>query len=249
MNTLVSIITPCYNSDRFVNECIYSVLEQTYINWELLIVDDASEDSSKQLINAFVEKDCRIRSFFLEKNVGVAEARNVAISKAKGRYIAFLDIDDVWKKEKLTEQIGFMKHHDIAFSFSSYQPISEDGNQIFKEIEAPLTIDYNSYLKNTIIGCLTVVLDKYKIGDFRMPNLRTSQDMALWLSIMRDGTGAYGIQKSLAYYRIVATSNTSNKLKVAKGVWNVYRIQEKLGDLKSTWCFLNYAFNAIKNRI
>jgi teichuronic acid biosynthesis glycosyltransferase TuaG len=249
MNTLVSIITPCYNSDRFINECICSVLEQTYINWELLIVDDASEDSSKQLINAFAEKDSRICSFFLEKNVGVAEARNVAISKAKGRYIAFLDIDDVWKKEKLTEQIGFMKHHDIAFSFSSYQPISEDGNQIFKEIEAPLTIDYNSYLKNTIIGCLTVVLDKYKIGDFRMPNLRTSQDMALWLSIMRNGFRAYGIQNSLAYYRIVETSNTANKLKVAKGVWNIYRIQEDLGYLRSVWCFLNYAFNAIKKRI
>lgn len=249
MNTLVSIITPCYNSDRFINECIYSVLEQTYIHWELLIVDDASEDSSKQLINAFVEKDCRIRSFFLEKNVGVAEARNVAISKAKGRYIAFLDIDDVWKKEKLTEQIGFMKHHDIAFSFSSYQPISEDGNQIFKEIEAPLIMDYNLFLKNTIIGCLTVVLDKYKIGDFRMPNLRTSQDMALWLSIMRNGFRAYGIQNSLAYYRIVETSNTANKLKVAKGVWNIYRIQEDLGYLRSVWCFLNYAFNAIKKRI
>jgi len=249
MNALVSIITPCYNSDRFINECICSVLEQTYINWELLIVDDASEDSSKQLINAFAEKDSRIRFFSLEKNVGVAEARNVAISKARGRYIAFLDIDDIWKKEKLTEQIAFMKHHDIAFSFSSYQPISEDGNQIFKEIKVPLMMDYNLFLKNTIIGCLTVVLDKYKIGDFRMPNLRTSQDMALWLSIMRSGFRAYGIQNSLAYYRIVETSNTSNKLKVAKGVWNIYRIQEDLGYLRSVWCFLNYVFNAIKKRI
>jgi len=249
MNTLVSIITPCYNSDRFINECICSVLEQTYTNWELLIVDDASEDSSKHLINGFTEKDSRIRPFFLDKNVGAAEARNVAISEAKGRYIAFLDIDDVWKKEKLTKQIAFMKHHDIAFSFSSYQPMSEDGNQIFKEIKAPLIMDYNLFLKNTIIGCLTVVLDKSKIGDFRMPNLRTSQDMALWLSIMRNGISAYGIQKSLAYYRIVERSNTANKLKVAKGVWNIYRIQEELGYLRSVWCFLNYAFNAIKKRI
>ena len=249
MSALVSIITPSYNSVRFINECICSVLEQTYTNWELLIVDDASEDSSKHLINAFTEKDSRIRPFFLDENVGAAEARNVAINEAKGRYIAFLDIDDVWKKEKLTEQIGFMKNHDIAFSFSSYHPMSEDGNQIFKEIEAPLIMDYNLFLKNTIIGCLTVVLDKSKIGDIRMPNLRTSQDMALWLSIMRSGVSAYGIQKSLAYYRIVETSNTSNKLKVAKGVWDVYRIQEELGYLRSAWCFLNYAFNAVKKRI
>ena len=249
MNALVSIITPSYNSERFINECICSVLEQTYTNWELLIVDDASEDGSKQLINSFTEKDSRISSHFLDINVGAAEARNVAISKATGRYIAFLDIDDVWKKEKLTEQIDFMKNHDIAFSFSSYQPISEDGSQIFKEIEAPLIMDYNLFLKNTIIGCLTVVLDKHKIGDFKMPNLRTSQDMALWLSIMRNGFDAYGIEKSLAYYRIVGTSNTSNKLKVIRGVWQVYRKEEGLGYLKSIWCFLHYVFNAIKKRI
>ena len=249
MNALVSIITPSYNSERFISECICSVLEQTYTNWELLIVDDASEDGSKQLINSFTEKDSRITSHFLDRNVGAAEARNIAISKATGRYIAFLDIDDVWKKEKLTEQINFMKNHDIAFSFSSYQPMSEDGSQIFKEIEAPLIMDYNLFLKNTIIGCLTVVLDKYKIGDFRMPNLRTSQDMALWLSIMKDGFSAHGIQKSLAYYRIVKTSNTANKLKVAKGVWNIYRIEEELSYFRSVWCLVNYAFNAVKKRI
>ena len=249
MNALVSIITPSYNSERFINECICSVLEQTYTNWELLIVDDASEDGSKQLINSFTEKDSRITSHFLDRNVGAAKARNVAISRATGRYIAFLDIDDVWKKEKLTEQINFMKNHDIAFSFSSYQPMSEDGSQIFKEIKAPLIMDYNLFLKNTIIGCLTVVLDKYKIGDFRMPNLRTSQDMALWLSIMKDGFSAHGIQKSLAYYRIVKTSNTANKLKVAKGVWNIYRIEEELSYFRSVWCLINYAFNAVKKRI
>jgi teichuronic acid biosynthesis glycosyltransferase TuaG len=127
--------------------------------------------------------------------------------------------------------------------------IAEAGDVLFREIKDPLKKKYNSFLKNTIIGCLTVELDKDKIGDFKMPNLRTSQDMALWLSIMRNGISAYGIQKSLAYYRIVETSNTANKLKVAKGVWNVYRIQEELGYLRSVWCFLNYAFNAVKKRI
>jgi teichuronic acid biosynthesis glycosyltransferase TuaG len=109
-------------------------------------------------------------------------------------------------------------------------------------------MNYNSFLKNTIIGCLTVVLDKHKIGDFKMPNLRISQDMALWLSIMRNGFDAYGIEKNLAYYRIVEKSNTSNKLKVSRGVWRIYRKEEGLGYLESIWCFLNYAFNAIKKR-
>jgi teichuronic acid biosynthesis glycosyltransferase TuaG len=127
--------------------------------------------------------------------------------------------------------------------------MSENGMEIFKEIKAPLKINYNSFLKNTIIGCLTVVLDKQKIGDVKMPNLRTSQDMALWLSIMKGGVTAFGIDQSLAYYRIVGDSNTSNKFKVIKGVWGIYRNEEGFGCVKSTWYFLNYAFNAVKKRI
>lgn len=249
MSALVSIITPSYNSARFINECVNSVFEQTYTNWELIIVDDASYDNSKELISDIAATDNRIKFVFLTENIGVAGARNIALEKSKGRYIAFLDSDDVWKKEKLTNQIHFMQSYDISFSFSSYEPMSENGVEIFKEIKVPMKIDYNSFLKNTIIGCLTVVLDKDKIGDFKMPNLRTSQDMALWLSIMRGGVIAYGIQKSLAYYRIVTDSNTSNKFKVIVGVWEIYRIEEGFGYMKSIWCFLNYALNAVKKRI
>lgn len=249
MSALVSIITPSYNSARFINDCVSSVLEQTYTNWELIIIDDASDDNSKELISDFASKDNRIKFVFLTENIGAAGARNIALEKAEGRYIAFLDSDDIWKKEKLAKQIDFMQSNNIAFSFSSYEPMSENGKEIFKEIKAPLKMSYNSFLKNTIIGCLTVVLDKEKVGDVKMPNLRTSQDMALWLSIMKGGIDAYGIEKSLAYYRIVGNSNTSNKLKVIQGVWKIYREKEKLGYLKSVWCFLNYAFNAVKKRI
>jgi teichuronic acid biosynthesis glycosyltransferase TuaG len=249
MSALVSIITPSYNSARFINECVSSVLGQTYTNWELIIVDDASDDNSRELISNIAARDNRIKFVFLTLNIGVAGARNIALEKSKGRYIAFLDSDDVWKKEKLTMQIHFMQSHDVSFSFSSYEPMSENGIEIFKEIKAPFKIDYNTLLKNTIIGCLTVVLDKDKIGDFKVPNLKTSQDLALWLSIMKVGVIAYGIKQSLAYYRIVGKSNTSNKFKVFVGVWKVYRNEEGLGYMKSIWCFLNYAFNAIKKRI
>jgi len=249
MSALVSIITPSYNSARFINECVNSVLEQTYTNWELIIVDDASDDNSRELISNIAERDNRIKFVFLTKNIGAAGARNVALEMSEGRYIAFLDSDDVWKTEKLTTQIDFMQFHDISFSFSSYQPMSENGMELFKKIKAPSKIDYNSFLKNTIIGCLTVVLDKDKIGDFKMPNLRTSQDMALWLSIMKGGVIAYGIKKSLAYYRIVGESNTSNKFKVIVGVWKIYRNEEGFGCMKSIWYFLNYVFNAVKKRI
>ena len=160
MNNLVSIITPSYNSSRFIEECVNSVLLQSYSNWELLIVDDCSDHNSKELLLILEKKDERIRVTFLDNNIGAAKARNIAIRSAKGRYIAFLDSDDIWEKSKLEKQIKFMKKEDIAFSFTSYTPISEDGSVSFAEINTPNKIDYFGYLKNTIIGCLTVVIDK-----------------------------------------------------------------------------------------
>ena len=142
-----------------------------------------------------------------------------------------------------------MNKNDVAFSFTSYQPISESGEIIYKEIEVPKQIDYQGLLKNTIIGCLTVILDKKKLSNIYMPNYRTSQDLALWLLIMRSGVCAYGLQKSLAYYRHVKKSSTSNKIKVIRGVWSIYRNQEELSLIKTIWCFVNYIFNAIKKRI
>jgi len=247
MNNLVSIITPSFNSSKFIEECIDSVLSQTYDNWELLIVDDCSSDNSCNLIKNY--NDSRIVLIELEKNVGASEARNIIIRKTKGKYIAFLDSDDMWMPTKLENQIYFMQQKDIAFSFSSYQPMSEDGDKLFSVIKAPNIMTYSSYLKNTIIGCLTVVIDKDKTGEFEMPNIRSSHDMALWLLIMRRGFKAYGLDKNLAKYRLVSSSNTASKMKAAMDVWKVYRTIEKLSFMYSVWCFINYVFNAIKKRI
>ena len=249
MSSLVSIITPSFNSSKFVQECVNSVVSQTYTNWELLIVDDFSQDNSKELLLNLKKKDERIKVTFLDKNIGAAEARNIAIQQAKGKYIAFLDSDDYWEKEKLANQIEFMKSNDVAFSFSSYIPISEDGKVSYSPILSIERIGYHDYLKNTIIGCLTVVIDREKTGDFEMPIIKSSHDMALWLLIMKRGFDAYGLNESLAKYRIVSTSNTANKWRAAKDVWRVYRQFEKLSFFYSIWCFLNYAFNAIIKRI
>jgi teichuronic acid biosynthesis glycosyltransferase TuaG len=247
MNNLVSIITPSYNSSRFIEECVGSVLSQTYDNWELLIVDDYSTDNSLQILKKYNDK--RIQLIELDKNVGAAESRNVAIRKAKGKYIAFLDSDDLWEPQKLEKQISFMETEDIAFSFSTYQPMSDDESKLYSIIHAPKIVTYSSYLKKTIIGCLTVIIDREKTGSFEMPNIRSSHDMALWLLIMRRGFDAYGLDENLARYRIVSTSNTANKWRAAKDVWMVYRQFEKLSFFYSIWCFLNYAFNAIIKRI
>jgi teichuronic acid biosynthesis glycosyltransferase TuaG len=249
MNSLVSIITPSYNSSKFILECIESVLSQTYENWEMIIVDDCSKDNSKEIISEHSTKDKRIKPIFLEKNVGAAEARNTAIRQSKGKYVAFLDSDDLWNPKKLEKQLSFMNENEIAFSYTTYQFMSENGEDLSNIISAPEKMTYHSYLKNTIIGCLTVIIDRDKSGEFEMPNIRSSHDMALWLLIMKRGFSAYGLDENLAKYRVVSSSNTSNKLKAAKEVWYVYRIVEKLSFIFSVWCFVNYALNAIKKRI
>tara|TARA_B110000240_G_scaffold21373_1_gene21722 strand:+ start:5477 stop:6226 length:750 start_codon:yes stop_codon:yes gene_type:complete len=249
MSDLVSIITPYFNSSKFIDECVNSVLLQSYCNWELLIVDDCSGDNSKEFLLKIDKKDERIKVIFLDHNIGAANARNVAILNAKGKYIAFLDSDDSWDSQKLDKQISFMIKNEIAFSYTSYQSISENGLDIIGVIKAPFKMTYKNYLKNTIIGCLTVVIDKEKVGDFEMPSIRSSHDMALWLLIMKRGFDAYGLNENLANYRVVSTSNTSDKLDAAKDVWRVYRQFEKLSFFYSIWCFLNYAFNAVTKRI
>ena len=249
MNNLVSIINPCYNSKNFINQCVESVLAQTYTNWEIIIVDDFSTDNSREVISSLTEKDIRIKAIYLDNNIGAANARNIALKEAKGKYVAFLDSDDLWHYHKLEKQILFMRSNDIAFSYTSYQLISEDGSRLKKTIKAPFQITYYGYLKNTIIGCLTVVLDREKIGSFEMPNISTSHDMALWLLIMKRGIIAYGLEDSLASYRIVSNSNTSSKIKASIDVWKVYREVEKLSFVYSFWCFSNYIFNAIRKRL
>ena len=246
---LVSIITPSYNSSLFIKECIASVQRQSYTNWEMLIVDDASKDNSVELIQSIRNNDSRIKLIALTKNVGAAEARNKALAHSKGKYIAFLDSDDLWLDTKLEKQITFMQSTKCAFSFTAYQPMSEDGSQKFSVINVPSKVHYHSYLKNTIIGCLTVMIDKEQTGDFRMPNIRSSHDMALWLDIMKRGFSAYGLNENLAYYRLVSNSNTSKKWKAATEVWEVYRTVERLSIGYSLLCFIGYSYNAIKKRI
>ena len=248
LRPLVSVITPVFNSSRFIRDCITCVKGQTYENWELLLVDDCSTDDSAHIIKEEAAGDERIVLIQLDKNGGAAAARNKALSMAKGEYIAFLDSDDIWLSEKLENQVHFMVSNNISFSFTEYGFIDEDGNELNKLIKVPAEVDYNFLLKNTTIGCLTVMLDKRAFGNIQMLSIM-HEDYALWLSLLRTGCKAYGLQKKLALYRVVKGSLSSNKLKAAKGTWRILYKIEKLGFLKACWCFLNYSINAIKKRM
>lgn len=245
----VSIVMPSFNAAKFIAASIQSVIDQTYSNWELLITDDCSKDDTVKIVEQYLVKDDRIKLFSTGKNSGPACARNKSLENATGKYIAFLDSDDIWVSNKLEMQINFMKEKNIAFSFSSYSIMKEDGIQTGNTINVPKVIGYYGYLFNTIIGCLTVVIDREKTGNFMMPNIRSSQDMALWLLIMKRGFKAYGLQEPLAYYRLVSTSNTAKKWKAAKDVWKVYREIEHLNPIYSAVCFMGYAINAIIKRL
>jgi teichuronic acid biosynthesis glycosyltransferase TuaG len=243
-NPLISIITPAYNSERFINETIESVIAQTYTNWEMIIVDDCSTDDTLKEIEQY-NKEKRIKIVRLKENSGPAIARNVAIKHASGHYLAFLDSDDLWLPEKLEQQLIFMQENQIAFSFTKYLEITESGLET-NVIKIPDEVNYQQLLKNNVIGCLTVMLDTKKIGEVEMADIPTRQDYVLWLSLCRRGFTAYGLQKELAKYRIVENSLSRNKLKVAKQNWKVYRQIERLSFVKSSWYFMHYMYFKLK---
>lgn len=246
---LVSIITPVYNAERFLSETIKSVINQTYKNWELLLVDDCSKDNSQSIIKEFQKVENRIRYIKLANNSGASVTRNTGIKNAKGRFIAFVDSDDIWEPNKLEIQIKYMLDKKLGFTFTSYRYMKENGTKTNKVAKAPIKINYDGLLKNTIIGCSTVVVDRKIIGDFLMPLVKKGQDTATWLMILRSQEYAYGIEDVLVDYRLVGNSLSSNKINALKRTWNTYRNVEKLNIFKSTYVFCFYVFNAIKKRL
>lgn len=243
---LVSIITPVFNAEKYIEGTIKSVLNQTYNDWEMLIIDDCSTDSSPEIVKSFMEIDSRIKYFKTESNQGVSYARNLAITNSSGQFIAFLDSDDQWESKKLEKQIGYMKDNDFAITFTSYELMDENSNSLHKTIKVPCSVDYNGLLRGNIMGCLTVVIDKTKMDfDIKLSGI-PHEDYVLWLSILKKGYIAYGVDEVLARYRKSSTSLSGNKLKAAKWTWNIYRNVEKISLPRAIFYFINYSINGIR---
>ncbi|MDM1044441.1 glycosyltransferase family 2 protein [Myroides sp. 1354] len=211
---MVSIITPVYNAERFLRETAESVINQTYQDWEWVLVNDCSTDDSWNIMQELADRDNRIKIFTNSENLKSGKTRNFAIQQAIGRYIAFLDADDKWHVDKLAIQIPFMMQNDYYFSHTSYGYLDELGNKIKSTLHVSKEVDYQHLLKRTEISCLTAVYDAEKIGKFYMSEHARKQDYALWLSILKSGVKSYGIDKELAYYRQVKNSATSSKHKL-----------------------------------
>lgn len=248
---LVSIITPVYNCEKLLPKTIECVMNQTYKNWELLLVDDCTQDNSAKVIKEYIKKDKRIKYFKLEENSGAAIARNKALKESNGRFIAYLDADDLWKKEKLENQVKFMLDNNYAFTCTDYEKIDEDGNSLNKVIKIPAKVNYSLFLRNTIIQTVGVMVDTNLVEKdlLVMPNIRRRQDAATWCQLLKNGYDCYECPENLSYYRVVSNSLSSNKFKAVKMNWYWYRKIEKLPLWKACYCFIGYAFNAVKKRI
>jgi teichuronic acid biosynthesis glycosyltransferase TuaG len=244
MSDLVSIITPTFNSKKFLKTTYESISRQSYKDWEWIVVDDCSSDNTVEILSQIALGDDRVKVYFNDVNSGAAVSRNKAISDARGRFIAFLDSDDVWHDTKLEIQLNFMLENNVAFSYMPYQVIDEEGNKIgFRGVPKRLT--YSDLLKKPSIGCLTAMYDSQLLGKMYMPNTRKRQDLGLWLSILKNVDYAYASNHALAQYRVHSDSISSNKLSAAKFTWRLYRDVENMNLLRASYYFCYYAANSL----
>ncbi|MBF4464815.1 glycosyltransferase family 2 protein [Flavobacterium sp. LC2016-12] len=223
MSELVSIITPTYNAEKFIRATIESVQNQTYQNWEMILVDDASTDETVKIIQDFAEKDSRIKLFKLEKNSGNGFARNIALEKAVGKYIAYLDADDLWFPNKLEKQIQFLKENNLHFTFSFYDCIDEEGNSLNRRVEAPVNLTYDELFFCNYVGNLTAIYDADYFGKIVIEATQKRQDWRLWLTILKQIQVTKPVPEPLAFYRIRKDSISSSKFKLIKHNFGVYR--------------------------
>ena len=246
-NVEVNIITPAYKCKSTIRETYESIKQQTFSNWEWIIIEDNSPDDSFEFIQNMVKGDSRVVVLRTEKNSGAAVARNVGINYAKGRFIAFLDSDDLWLKDKLKLQLKFMKDSNYALTYTNYYVMDNNGK--YKELRLKKDkATYKSLLRRNVMGCLTVMYDTQQTGKILMPlDCEKREDYGAWLDATRNGTVAYRLDAFIAVYRVGSISVSSNKFKMVKYQYRVFRNHEKFGVFKSVWFLLVMSFNKIFN--
>lgn len=232
-NETVSVITPVYNVARFINRTLGSMLQQSYEDLEIVLVDDCSKDNSAEIIASYTAKYQNIVYYKQEMNQGAAVARNKALELARGRYVAFLDSDDMWCEDKLEKQLVFIKEKNAAITCTAMDCIDEEDVPLISVREVREKISYKFLLHNTMIATSTVLIDRNKIGDFRMPLRKGGQDYATWLMLMRNGIDCYGLNEVLSHYRVMKQSLSSNKWKSIRQVWEIQTQDEKINKVSA----------------
>jgi teichuronic acid biosynthesis glycosyltransferase TuaG len=240
---LISIITPSWNVEHLIGKTIESVQAQTLGDWELLIADDCSTDNTTEVVESYAAKDPRVKLIRQPRNGGPALARQAAIERAEGRFIAFLDSDDLWLPAKLERQVAFAREHLAPLSFTAFRRINETGSVTGRLIPVPASLTYDQLLKNTSIATLTALVDRDLTGGIAMKD-EPYDDFCLWLSILKPGRIAYGLNEDLARYRVRGSSVSSRPLRSAGWVWHIYCNVERLSLIRSAWCFAHWSVRA-----
>ena len=242
MSALVSIITPSFNSAKFIAETIQSVQHQTHQNWEMIIVDDGSFDETEHIVRSIIEKDKRIQFYKLTQNSGPAVARNTGIEKASGKYMTFIDADDIWFPTFIENSITTIEETGIPFVFSSYKRANEQLEFVYSDFIVPNKVSYSDILKSNSISCLTAFVEIQKLGKKYMPLIRKRQDMGLWLNYLKVVPFAHGIQETQAIYRIRENSLSRKKSDLIKYQWQFYRNVEKLNIFQSLYYMSHWMY-------
>lgn len=246
MAELVSIVMPVHNAARYIEEAIRSVMAQTYKEWELLVVDDASTDASFDIVKRLAQEDARIKVLVNDRNTGYpATPRNMAVDAANGRYIAFLDSDDVWLPEKLERQLPFFGNDErLGVVFSNYEKIDVNSVRANRVVEAPAQTDYRHLLLGNVIGNVTAIYDTHRVGKVYFRKVH-HEDYAMWLSILKRGFIARNTGEVMALYRVTNNSVSSSKMHLLSWQWTIYRRVEKLGIISSVYYYINYAIRGL----
>ena len=242
MKDLVSILTPTFNAEKFIRATIKSVQEQTYENWEMILVDDASTDNTVSIIEDFAQRANRIQLFKFSENRGNGFARNAALDKATGKYIAYLDADDLWFPSKLEKQIQFLNANNLHFTFSYYDSIDEEGNNLNRRVESPNPLIYKQLFFCNYVGNLTAIYDADYFGKIILETSQKRQDWRLWLTILKQIKTAEVVPESLAFYRIRKDSISSSKIKLIKHNFGVYREFHRYNFMSSVLLMMRFLF-------
>lgn len=243
---LVSVIMPAYNAEKYIEKAIMSVVNQTYTNWELIVIDDGSKDSTSEIVEKLAKKDKRITFYANERNMGVARTRNRGFDLAKGEYVALLDSDDIWLEEKLEKQIGVAQKTGVDIIYCSYGMIDENDVKIHDDFIVPDKTDFEKMLVKSVISCSTALLSDKIFKKYKFRQEYYHEDYALWMELLMDEFQAEGCTEVLAQYRQIKGSRASNKLKSAKNRWIIYREYLDLPFVKSVVSLVNYMLAGIK---
>jgi teichuronic acid biosynthesis glycosyltransferase TuaG len=247
MTPLVSVVTPAWNAEATLAAAVTSVQAQTVADWEMLIVDDGSTDSSRALAERLAARDNRIGVLGWRMNRGTAAARNAGIRAARGRYLAFLDADDLWRPEKLARQLSVMEVEGHALVFSAYRRVDAAGRPL-GVVRPPARVDYAGLLKGNVIGCLTAIYDTAHFGKVEMPPLRLRQDYGLWLALLARGGAACGLPEVLADYRVRKGSLSAGKGAALRATWSLYRDVVGLGRAPAAYYLAHNLARALLKR-